>query len=148
MDLGNNLKILFTKLHSDAKAPTYAFDWDACCDLYCIETFDLKPMERRLVRTGIAIKIPEGFEAQIRARSGLASKHGITVISGVGTIDATYRGEIKVPLINLGDEPMKFVKGDRIAQMKFAPVYIGHFLETASLDMTSRGTGGFGHTGM
>ena len=148
MEIGRDLKILFKKLHIDAKTPKYAFDWDACCDLCSIEEITLEPMERHLVRTGIAIQIPNGFEAQLRARSGLASKLGLTVISGIGTIDAQYRGELRVPMINLGDEKVKIGKGDRIAQMKFAPVYHGHFIEVDDLSTTARGVGGFGHTGI
>lgn len=148
MEIGRDLKIFFTRLHKDAQIPKYAFEWDACCDLFSIETVTLEPMERYLVGTGIAMKIPFGFEAQVRARSGLAIKKGLTLSSGVGTIDAQYRGEVKVPLINLGDTVTKVNKGDRIAQMKFAPVYVGHFIEVDNLDSTNRGTGGFGHTGM
>jgi len=148
MELGRDLKIFFAKVHKDAKVPKYSFEWDACCDLYSIETLTLVPMERHPFRTGLTIQIPFGFEAQIRARSGWAIKYGVTVTPGIGTIDAQYRGEIKVPLINLGDEPVKISKGERIAQMKFAAVYIGHFIEVDSLDTTSRGAGGFGHTGV
>lgn len=148
MEVGRNLKIFFAKVHKDAKVPKYSFEWDACCDLYAIESFTLEPMERRLARTGLAIQVPYGFEAQVRARSGLAIKHGIGLSSGIGTIDAQYRGEVKVPLINFSDKPMKIKKGDRIAQMKFAPVYVGHFIEVDSLASTKRGTGGFGHTGI
>jgi len=148
MEFGRDLKIFFKKLHLDAKIPKYAFDWDSCCDLYSIEQVTLAPMERRRIGTGIAIQIPEGFEAQLRARSGLASDHGLTLINGIGTIDSLYRGEIKILMINLGDEKVTLKKGSRIAQMAFAPVYRGHFIEVDDLSATARGAGGFGHTGI
>ena len=148
MDIGRNLKIFFKKLHKDAVVPKYAFEWDACCDVSSIETVVLKPMERYAVATGLAVKIPSGFEMQVRPRSGLAFRQGLTVLNSPGTIDAGYRGEVKILLLNLGEESIKISKGDRIAQLKFSPVYIGHFIEVDNLSATSRGTGGFGHTGM
>jgi dUTP pyrophosphatase len=102
---------------------------------------------RALVPTGLAIALPEGFEAQVRPRSGLAAKHGLTVLNSPGTIDADYRGEIQVILINLGPESVDIVRGMRIAQMIVATVTRATFSEVPSLDETSRGSGGFGSTG-
>ncbi|MGV8997518.1 MAG: dUTP diphosphatase [Parvibaculaceae bacterium] len=102
---------------------------------------------RTLVPTGLAIALPQGFEAQVRPRSGLAAKNGVTVLNSPGTIDSDYRGEIKVILINLGQEPFTITRGTRIAQMVIAPVTRGAFTEVASLDETARGAGGFGSTG-
>ena len=100
-----------------------------------------------MVPTGIKMAIPEGFEVQIRPRSGLAAKNGITCLNTPGTIDSDYRGEVKVILINLGKEDFVISSGDRIAQMVVAPVTVGIFEQTDFLDETARGTGGFGHTG-
>ncbi|MBL8572853.1 MAG: dUTP diphosphatase [Hyphomicrobiaceae bacterium] len=108
----------------------------------------LQPGARALVPTGIAIELPEGFEAQVRPRSGLAVKFGITVLNAPGTIDADYRGEIRVPLINHGSLPFEIGHGDRIAQMVVAPVVQAAWVEVASLGDTSRGSGGFGSTGV
>jgi dUTP pyrophosphatase len=108
----------------------------------------LAPFERALVPTGIAIALPEGYEAQVRPRSGLAAKHGVTVLNSPGTVDADYRGEIKVILINLGSEPFTIGRGDRIAQMVVAPVTRASLKEVYSLPPTARGEGGFGSTGV
>jgi dUTP pyrophosphatase len=107
----------------------------------------LEPGARALVPTGIAIALPEGAEAQVRPRSGLAAKHGVTVLNTPGTIDADYRGEIKVILINLGDAPFTIERGSRIAQMVVAPVARAELVEVADLEETARGAGGFGSTG-
>jgi dUTP pyrophosphatase len=107
----------------------------------------LKPGDRALIPTGIAIALPEGHEAQVRPRSGLAIKQGVTVLNSPGTIDADYRGEIKVALVNLGQEPVAIERGMRIAQMVVAPVSHARLREVATLGETSRGTGGFGSTG-
>lgn len=107
----------------------------------------LQPGARALVPTGIAIELPEGFEAQIRPRSGLALKHGISLVNSPGTIDADYRGEIGVIAINHGEEPFSIKNGERIAQMVFAPFIRAVFTEVAELGDTLRGAGGFGHTG-
>ena len=103
--------------------------------------------ERGLVPTGIAIALPEGYEAQVRPRSGLAARHGLTILNAPGTIDADYRGEIQVLLVNLGNEPVTITRGMRIAQMVVAPVVRAQILEVAALDETKRGSGGFGSTG-
>lgn len=107
----------------------------------------LRPMERRVVPTGLRIEIPEGFEAQIRPRSGLALKHGLSLPNTPGTIDSDYRGPLGVLLINLGTEPFVIAHGDRIAQMIVAPVVRAAFAEAVALGATARGAGGFGSTG-
>lgn len=145
--LANGLKVFFTKAHKDAIIPAYEKPGDAACSLRVVEDYNIQPGKRILAKTGLKIAIPEGFEGQIRPRSGLAWKQGLTVVNTPGTIDAGYRGEIMVVLVNLGDKDVIIKKGDAVAQMKFSPVYVGYFLETDSLDNTSRGAGGLGHTG-
>jgi len=108
----------------------------------------LKPMERALIPTGIYLSIPEGYEAQVRARSGLAIKHGISLVNGIGTIDSDYRGEIGVILINFGNEGFTINPGDRIAQIVFSKYEKAELVEVETLDTTERGKGGFGHTGI
>jgi len=108
---------------------------------------ELKPLQRMLVPTGLFIELPAGYEAQIRPRSGLAFKHGLTVLNSPGTIDADYRGEIKVLLINLSDTPFVIKDGERIAQMIVAPHSRVEWVQTDALNSTERGAGGFGHTG-
>lgn len=107
----------------------------------------LGPGRRVLVPTGLALALPDGFEAQIRPRSGFALKHGITVLNSPGTIDADYRGEVQVLLVNLGDAPVTIARGERIAQMVIAPVIQADLQEVEALDATTRGAGGFGSTG-
>src|SRR6185503_2924167 len=107
----------------------------------------LAPGERSMIPTGLAIALPSGYEAQVRPRSGLAAKHGVTCLNSPGTIDADYRGEVKVILINLGQEPFIIKRGERIAQMIVAPVTRAELKVVTELDMTKRGTGGFGSTG-
>lgn len=107
----------------------------------------LKPLERKLVPTGIFIELPDGFEAQVRPRSGLAIKQGITCLNSPGTIDADYRGEIKIILINLSAEEQVIAPGDRIAQLVIAPVIKANWLESSTLESSERNEGGFGHTG-
>ena len=109
---------------------------------------NLAPLQRALIPTGLQIALPHGFEAQIRPRSGLALKHGITVLNSPGTIDADYRGEICVLLINLGDAPFEIMHGMRIAQMVVAPMTQTQFIETDELPVSARGAGGFGSTGL
>lgn len=108
----------------------------------------LKPMERQLIPTGLFLEIPEGFEAQVRPRSGLALKKGITCLNTPGTIDSDYRGEVKVILINLSDSQQEIQPGDRIAQLVFAKVEQIKFEITPELNASERGAGGFGHTGI
>ena len=111
------------------------------------EPFVLKPGARHAVPTGLAFALPAGFEGQVRPRSGLAAKSGVTCLNTPGTIDADYRGEVKVILINLGEEPVEIRRGDRIAQLVIAPVVQAAWTEVESLDETARGAGGFGSTG-
>lgn len=112
------------------------------------EPVTLAPLERKLVPTGLFIELPVGYEAQIRPRSGLAIKNGITVLNTPGTIDSDYRGEINVILVNLSNEPFTINSGDRICQMVIAKHEQAEFIEVTSLDETERGAGGFGHTGV
>lgn len=143
---------MFVKIlkNNDFNLPKYETEGSSGMDLRAnvIETIVLKPFERYLVPTGISIEIPRGFEAQIRARSGLAIKHGISLVNGIGTIDSDYRGEIKVILINLGSEDFEIKKGDRIAQMIFAKVEMAEVREVKIIESSDRGSGGFGHTGL
>ena len=111
------------------------------------EELTLIPGRSAMVPCGFAIALPLGYEAQVRPRSGLAARHGVTVLNAPGTVDADYRGEVKVILVNHGEEPFTLRRGDRIAQMVVAPVVQAHFVEEASLDETQRGIGGFGSTG-
>ena len=143
------VEVLIQKLdpQDERDLPSYATPGSAGLDLRSSETLVLKPGSRALVGTGIAIALPENFEAQVRPRSGLAVKHGVTVLNAPGTIDADYRGEIKVPLINHGQEDFTIARGDRIAQMVVAPVVQVALKLVASLDETSRGAGGFGSSG-
>lgn len=130
--------------------PAYATPQSAGMDLRANieEPIVLRPMERRLVPTGLHIALPAGFEAQIRPRSGLALKHGITVLNTPGTVDADYRGEVMVLLVNFSQEDFVVNDGERIAQMVIARHEQGEFVEVETLDETERGTGGYGHTGV
>ncbi len=130
--------------------PQYATPQSAGMDLRAnIDTpIVLGPMERRLIPTGLHIALPPGYEAQVRPRSGLALKHGITVLNAPGTVDADYRGEIGVVLINLSAEPFTVNDGERIAQLVIARHETADFIEVEALDETARGEGGYGHTGV
>ena len=132
---------------ADLALPSYATAGAAGMDLRSAEALCVKPRTRALVATGIAIALPHGFEAQVRSRSGLAVKHGVTVLNSPGTIDCDYRGEIKVPLINHGDDDFVITRGDRIAQMVIAPAPQVILEEVSALDETLRGTGAFGSSG-
>jgi len=134
-------------LTDGAKPPEYATPGSAGMDLRSVETFELQPMERRLARTGLRIAVPEGYEAQVRPRSGLALKHGLSMVNTPGTIDSDYRGELGVILINLGQEVVKISAGDRIAQLVICPVARVEITVVEDLDDTERGEGGFGSTG-
>lgn len=129
--------------------PAYATSGSSGMDLRADlkEPVVLKPMERTLIPTGLFVEIPEGYEAQVRPRSGLAIKQGITCLNTPGTIDADYRGEIKVILINLSVEEQQIVSGDRIAQLVFQQIARAEWVEVEALEQTQRGDGGFGHTG-
>jgi dUTP pyrophosphatase len=135
--------------NADLPLPGYETAQAAGMDLPAAveEDLVLEPGRRALVPTGLAIALPAGYEAQIRPRSGLAAKNGVTVLNTPGTVDADYRGEVKVILINLGDEPFTITRGMRIAQMVIAPVTQAAVVETDTLPETARGAGGFGSTG-
>ena len=130
--------------------PAYATPQSAGMDLRANieDPITLRPLERRIVPTGLYIALPEGYEAQVRPRSGLALKHGITVLNSPGTIDSDYRGEIGVLLINLSDTPFVINAGERIAQMVVARHEQAELIEVEELDDTERGAGGYGHTGV
>jgi dUTP pyrophosphatase len=130
--------------------PAYATEQSAGMDLRAniSEPVVLRPMERRLIPTGLYIALPAGYEAQVRPRSGLALKHGITVLNAPGTIDADYRGELGVLLVNLSNEAFTINDGERIAQMVIARHEQATFVEVSELDDTERGAGGYGHTGV
>jgi len=134
----------------DIELPSYATEHSAGLDLRaCVDKpLTLRPGERALIPTGFIIEIPEGYEGQVRPRSGLAVKKGITVLNSPGTIDADYRGEVKVILINLGEEEVTIEKGDRIAQLVIAPVSRVELIEVEEVSTTARGEGGFGSTGV
>ena len=140
------VKIVNTSRHS---LPEYATVSSAGMDLRAnlSEPITLNPLERKLIPTGLFIALPEGYEAQIRPRSGLAIKHGISLVNTPGTIDADYRGEIGVIMINLSNEPFVINDGERICQMVIAPYTRATWDEVTHLDDTERGAGGFGHTG-
>jgi dUTP pyrophosphatase len=128
--------------------PAYATAGAAGMDICAAESLNLRAGKRHAVATGFAFAIPDGHEVQVRPRSGLALKHGITCLNTPGTIDSDYRGEVKVILANLGEDDFMINKGDRIAQIVVAPVTQGHLVEVDDLDETVRGAGGFGSTGV
>ena len=129
--------------------PAYATEQSAGMDLraFTDEPIVLRPLERKLIHTGLYIALPKGYEAQVRPRSGLALKHGITVLNTPGTIDADYRGELGIVLVNLSNEDFTVNDGERIAQMVIARHETAEFIEVTELDSTERGAGGYGHTG-
>ena len=133
---------------ADLPLPAYATDGAAGMDVVSAQDLTLAPGTRAAVATGFAMAIPHGFEVQVRPRSGLALKHGITCLNTPGTIDSDYRGEVKVILANLGSEPFEIKRGDRIAQLVPAPVQRATLCEVSSLEDTARGSGGFGSTGV
>jgi dUTP pyrophosphatase len=135
------------RIHQDASLPEYAYRGDSGADILSVEDCILQPLERRAIATGLTAEIPVGFELQVRPRSGLALKNGITVLNTPGTIDSGYRGEIKVILINLGPEAYQVAKGQKIAQLVLAPVYPAIFEDVDQLAPSERDTGGFGSTG-
>ncbi len=141
-----NVRIINKSTH---ELPAYATSGAAGMDIRASisEPVTLKPLERAMVPTGLFLEIPAGYEAQVRPRSGLAAKHGVTVLNTPGTIDADYRGEVKVILVNLSNEPFTINDGERIAQLVIAAHATVTWEETNELSETSRGGGGFGHTG-
>ncbi|MAG72192.1 MAG: dUTP diphosphatase [Acidobacteria bacterium] len=141
------IKIKMQKI-ADIPTPNYAHKGDSGVDLYAAEDCILKPMERKLVPTGLKLEIPYGYEGQVRPKSGLALNYGISHANAVGTIDSSYRGEIKVPLINLNDKLYKVEKGKKIGQLIFAKVEEAVFEEVKELEKTTRNESGFGSTGL
>jgi dUTP pyrophosphatase len=136
------------RLDPGVRLPRYAHPGDAGLDLVAARAVRLEPGARAVVPTGLAVGIPPGWVGLVHPRSGLARRHGVTVTNAPGTIDAGYRGEVQVLLVNLGDEPVDLARGDRIAQLLLQPVGIATVVEVADLDDTSRGAGGFGSTGL
>lgn len=139
--------IKFQKLHTDAQIPSYAHTGDAGADVFTVAEVTLQPQQRTAIPTGLAVDIPLGFEIQVRPKSGLALKHGVTVLNSPGTVDAGYRGEIQVIMVNLGTEAYTFAKGQKIAQLVLKPVIQANYIE-GELGSSDRGTGGFGSTGL
>ena len=134
----------------DLELPSYATAGAAGMDLRCAVdgVSTLEPGQRQLIPTGLALAIQAGYEGQVRPRSGLATRHGLTVLNAPGTVDSDYRGEVCVLLVNLGNTPVTIARGDRIAQLVIAPCVQGKLLPVEELHETERGDGGFGHTGM
>jgi dUTP pyrophosphatase len=143
-----DLQIQWLDLGMREFLPQYQSELAAGMDVCAAQPLALKPGARGLVPCGFAMAIPKGYEVQVRPRSGLAMKHGITVLNAPGTIDADYRGELKVLLINLGEKIFEIQRGDRVAQMIIAPVAQAQWIEKVELEETIRGDGGFGHTGV
>ena len=133
---------------SDLPTPNYAHKGDSGVDLYADVDYLLAPMERKLIPTGLKLEIPRGYEGQVRPKSGLALNHGISHANAVGTIDSSYRGEIKVPLINLSNKSYKIERGKKIGQLVFAKVEEVVFEEAEELEETTRNDSGFGSTGL
>jgi dUTP pyrophosphatase len=142
------MKLQIQRVVEDVKLPNYAHPGDAGMDLFAAEEYILKPGERTLVNTGIKIALPVGYEAQVRPKSGLALKHGISIVNTPGTVDAGYRGLVGVIAINHGTEDFKIEKNQKIAQMIINKVETADIEEVKELDDTSRGEGGFGSTGL
>jgi dUTP pyrophosphatase len=143
-----NLQVLITRLDADLPLPQYAKGGDAGADIYSRIDITLAPGERALVPTGIAIALPDGYVALVHPRSGLAIKHGVTMVNAPGTVDAAYRGELQCILINHDpQESISFKRGDRIAQLVFQKVERAEFIEVEHLPGSGRGEGGFGSTG-
>jgi dUTP pyrophosphatase len=140
--------VLIQRLDPGLPLPSYAHPGDAGCDLYAAQDVDLGPGERALVPTGLAIALPAGYAAFVHPRSGLAARHGVTIVNAPGTVDAGYRGEIKVTLLNTDHQtPVSFRRGDRIAQLVIQQVTPVRFHEVDQLPGSARGEGGFGSTG-
>lgn len=128
--------------------PVYKTDGASGADLKSVERLDFKPFERKLVNTGIRVSVPKGYEAQVRARSGLSAKKGLTLVNAVGTVDSDYTGIVYASMINLSDEIQTIEVGERIAQLVIVPVEQASFVRVKTLDETERGEGGFGSTGV
>lgn len=141
-------RLAVQRLREDVALPAYAHPGDAGLDLAAAEAVSLWPGERAAVPTGLAVAVPAGWVGLVHPRSGLASRHGLTVANAPGTIDAGYRGELKVLLVNLGGELVELAAGDRVAQLLLQPVGEAEVVEVDDLDATDRGVGGFGSTGL
>ncbi|MEM2141823.1 MAG: dUTP diphosphatase [Candidatus Thorarchaeota archaeon] len=131
-----------------ARTPTMAREGDAAFDLYAAEDYDLRPGEFHAVATGIALEIPEGYEGEVRPRSGLAANHGVTVLNSPGTIDSGYRGEVKSILVNLGPDVFQIRRGMRISQLAIRPIPRVKMMNVETLSDSERGSSGFGSTGL
>ena len=142
------MTVKFLRIDPSVTLPSYAHPGDAGMDIRSIEELTIAPGERSLVHTGLVMMLPPGYEAQVRPRSGLALKNGVTVLNAPGTIDEGYRGEIGVILANFGTEPFTVEKGAKIAQIVVAPCTRADIVETTETDTTERGEGGFGSTGI
>ena len=142
------MTLRFRKIHPDAVLPSYAHPSDAGMDVRSVEDLTIAPGKRALVHTGLVMLLPPMYEAQVRPRSGLALKSGVTVLNTPGTIDSGYRGEVGVILANFGEADFQVKKGDKIAQIVIAPVTQPEIVETTEIDETDRGAGGFGSTGV
>ena len=142
------MTLAFKRIHSDAVLPAYAYKSDAGMDVRSVADIVIAPGKRALVPTGLVMLLPPGYEAQVRPRSGLALKNGVTVLNTPGTIDSGYRGEAGVILANFGDTDFVVQKGDKIAQIVIAPVTQPDIVESETIDSTDRGAGGFGSTGV
>ena len=142
------MTLSFRRIHPDAVMPAYAHASDAGMDVRSVRELVIPPGGRALVPTGLVVNLPAGYEAQVRPRSGLALKAGVTVLNSPGTIDAGYRGEIGVVLANFGQDDFKVNVGDRIAQLVITPVLQPVVVEATEVDSTDRGAGGFGSTGV
>lgn len=145
--LKNKMNIKIKRLHEDAITPKYAKPGDAGMDFFAYESYTLNPDERKLIPTGWAFEIPEGHEMQIRPKSGLALKYGISIVNSPGTIDSGYRGEVGIILINHGEENFNISKGDKIAQGVINQLPLVSLEEVSELSNSERGEGGFGSTG-
>ncbi len=146
--LGTAVRLRVRRLRPDAVLPRYAHPGDAGLDLAAAEAVTLAPGQRVAVSTGLAVAVPDGWVGLVHPRSGLALRQGLTVVNAPGTVDAGYRGELKVLLVNLGDDPVKIEQGDRIAQLLLQEVAHAEVVEVDELDATVRGAGGFGSTGV
>lgn len=142
------LALRVQKLRPDAKLPVRATPVASCFDIHAADGGTIAPGKHALVKTGLSMAVPEGFEIQVRSRSGLAAKQGVFVLNSPGTVDADYRGEVGVILMNLGSADFVFHAGDRIAQIAVCPVILCPAIQVEKLDETARGSGGFGSTGM
>ena|SRR5258708_2219319 len=148
MTANSRLPVKIKRLHANACVPRYEHPGDSGADLYSVVDEVLQPFERKAIPTGLSAEVSVGFELQVRPKSGLALNSGVTVLNTPGTIDAGYRGEIKVILVNLSAEPYTIKAGQKIAQLVVAPVIYADFVEVDELAESKRGAGGFGSTGL